>query len=136
MLETYRGVVYPWLADQMGHLTTSRYVEMFDTAFYHLVHLLGEPPVGEGALGWADVRQTIDYRHEARMGALVLIRSGIVRTGRTSLVARHVMSSADEDVVHAIMEATTVRFDLSERKAVPLTAAFLANATAALIEAI
>ena len=118
--ETFRGVVYPWLTDQMGHLTVSRYVEMFDTACYHLFHALGMPFVGNEALGWADVRHEIDYRREAGAGALVLIRSGVLGHGRSSLRARHVMTDPDGGVVHAVMDSTTVRFDLLKRKSVPL----------------
>lgn len=123
-IETYRGVVYPWLTDQMGHLTVARYVEMFDTAAYHLFHALGLPFVSDDPIGWADVRHEIDYRHEARLGALVLIRSGVIGSGRSSLRARHIMTDADDMVVHAIMTSVTVRFDLKARKSVPLPADF------------
>ena len=128
-IETYRGVVFPWLADQMGHLTTSKYVEMFDVASYHLLYALGDRPDGGKALGWADVRQAVEYKAEVGIGALVLIRSGVIKTGRTSYTARHVMTGPDGATVHAVMEATTVRFDLIARKAVPLPEAFAALAS-------
>lgn len=134
LVETFRGVVYPWLCDHMGHLTVPRYFEMFDVAAYHLYHVLGEPTPGDGQFGLADVRHEIDYRHEARVGALLLIRSGVVATGRSSLRARHVMMDPDGQVVHAVLESTTVRLDLVARKSAPLTPAFTTRAADFLIE--
>ena len=129
MIESFRGVAFPWLCDQMGHLTTFRYVEMFDVASYHLMHALGErPQEGTAQLGWADVNQSIDYKAEVRVGALVLIRSGVLRTGRSSFVAQHVMTDPDGETVHAVLTATTVRFDLLERKSAPLPDFLLTNA--------
>lgn len=132
--ETYRGVVFPWLCDQMGHLTTSRYVEMFDVASYHFMHLIKAPPT-DSEMGFADVRQEIDYRDEVRAGALVLIKSALLRVGRTSFRARHVMSDPDENRVHAVMEAVTVRFDLKARQASPLPEFFSASAATFVLDA-
>ena len=128
IIETFRGVVYPWLCDQMGHLTVPRYFEMFDTAAYHLFHALGELSPGDGRIGLADVRQEIEYRHEARAGALVLVRSGVLATGRTSFKARHLMTDPDATVVHAVLDSTTVRFDLESRKSIPLTPTLIRRA--------
>ncbi|WP_156318091.1 thioesterase family protein [Blastomonas sp. AAP25] len=131
MIETHRAVAFPWLCDQMGHLTTFRYVEMFDVASYHLMHALGDRPAGQNAeLGWADVNHTIDYKAEVAIGALLLIRSGVVRTGRNSIVTRHVMTDPDATIEHAILTATTVRFDLVARKSAPLPEAILAGCEA------
>lgn len=129
MIECFRGVAFPWLCDQMGHLTTFRYVEMFDVASYHLMHALGErPQEGSAGLGWADVNHSIDYKAEVKVGALVLIRSGVLRTGRSSFVAQHVMTDPDGEIIHAVLTATTVRFDLLERKSAPLPDFLLTNA--------
>ena len=134
MIETYRGVVFPWLADQMGHLTTSRYVEMFDVAAYHLAHRLGLGPDRTGRFGLADVRQEIDYKVEVPVGALVLIRSGILSSGRSSYRARHMMTSPDRRDTHAVLEAVTVRFDLIQRKSAPLPPDFADRAAEVAVE--
>jgi acyl-CoA thioester hydrolase len=128
LIETYRGVAYPWLTDQMGHLTTSKYLEMFDIAFYHLAHRLGIGYDPSSGIGLADVRQEIDYRHEVPLGALVLVRSGVVSIGRSSFRSRHIMMDADEREVHAELTATTVRFDLSKRESIPLPDDFIRRA--------
>jgi acyl-CoA thioesterase FadM len=107
----------------MGHLTTSRYVEMFDVAAYHFLHLI-KAPATNTEFGWADVRQEIDYCDEVRAGSLILIRSGLLKVGRTSLRTRHVMSDPDETRTHAVLEAVTIRFDLRARKAAALPEGF------------
>ena len=135
MIETYRGVAFPWLCDQMGHLTTFRYVEMFDVASYHLMHALGDRPAAQiGELGWADVNHSIDYKAEVAVGGLLLIRSGVVRTGRSSIVTQHVMTDPDAEVEHAVLTATTVRFDLVARKSAPLPEYFRTGCEAFQVE--
>lgn len=133
-IETYRGVVFPWLADQMGHLTTSRYVEMFDVASYHLLHIAGLGHDSECRTGLADVRQEIDYREEVLVGGLTMIRSGFVSLGRTSFRTRHVMTGADGSVIHSVLEAVTVRFDLAARQSLPLPEGFAERIVDLMIE--
>lgn len=135
LIETYRGVAYPWLSDQMGHLTTSKYVEMFDVAFYHLAHHLGVGYDASSGIGLADVRQEIDYKREVQVGSLVLVRSGVVSIGRSSFRSRHIMMDADGREVHAELTATTVRFDLSRRKSIPLPADFVRRAEPLMVAA-
>jgi acyl-CoA thioester hydrolase len=120
MIESYRGVAFAWMCDQMGHLTTSRYVEMFDVAAYHLADRLGLGLDSIARIGLADVRHEIDYRSEVPVGGLVMIRSGLLATGRSSYRARHIMTDATGSVEHAVMTAVTVRFDLAARKSIPL----------------
>lgn len=135
MMESYRGIAFPWLCDQMGHLTTSRYVEMFDVASYHLMHALGERTESRDTdMGWADVNHSVDYKCEVGIGALVLIRSGVLRTGRSSFAAQHIMTDPGRQKVHAVLTATTVRFDLIERKSAPLPDFLLTNAQAFMID--
>ena len=135
-IETFRGVAFPWHCDQMGHLTTSRYVEMFDVAGYHLLHRIGLTACPEAAIGLADVRQEIDYKSEVPLGGLVVIQSSILKVGRSSLRARHNMTSVDGDLLHAVMEVVTVRFDLTERKSMPFPAEIATRAAALLPEGV
>jgi acyl-CoA thioesterase FadM len=135
MIETYRGVAFPWLCDQMGHLTTFRYVEMFDTASYHFGYMLGIKLDPSGGLGQADVRQEVDYKAEVAAGSLVLVRSGIVSLGTKSYRSRHVMTAPGGDVEFARMEAVTVFFDLKARRAAPFPDGFDVAAQAHLIAA-
>jgi acyl-CoA thioesterase FadM len=133
MIETYRGVAFPWLCDHMGHLTTFRYVEMFDIASYHFGHMLGIDLDPAGGIGQADVRQEVDYKAEVAVGTLLLVRSGIVSLGSKSYRSRHVMTAPGRDVEFARLEAVTVFFDLKARRAAPFPDGFAAAAKAHLI---
>lgn len=123
MAETYRGVAFPWLCDQQGHLTTSQYMLMFDVASYHLMDMVTRGTGDDPALSWADVRHEIDYRAEVPVGALVVIDSTIESLGTSSLRAVHTMRSVDGEQLHARMLAVSVRFDKAARRSAPLSAA-------------
>ena len=135
MMETYRGVVHPWLCDVMGHLTTRHYVAMFDDASYHLAHACGvsvDPAKHDS--GFVDVKLEMDFISELKVGDLVVIRSGIVRLGGKSFTALHHMHRLSDDVLAASMRATSVAFDLKVRKAIALGDAFREKASALMVE--
>jgi acyl-CoA thioester hydrolase len=44
MMETYRGVVYPWHCDHMGHMSVMWCVGKFDEATFQLFAMLGLTP--------------------------------------------------------------------------------------------
>lgn len=121
MLECYRGVVHPWLCDAMGHMTTRHYVAMFDDAGYHLLAAIGyrAEQLDQG-FGFADLKHTITYQAELRVGALVLIRCGIAKVGTRSLTALYRMEELQTGATAAEMEVVMVQFDLRARQAVPL----------------
>jgi acyl-CoA thioester hydrolase len=114
--ETYRGVVFPWLCDTMGHLATQHYMAMFDVASLHFLAMVG-PPLSEltaQGMGWADVRHEISYKREVRTGELLIIRSCLLSIGNSSLRYRHTMAGED-DGIRAVLEAVSVHFDLRSR---------------------
>ena len=40
-IETYRGVVYPWSIDHVGHMNVASYTARFDEATWHFLGELG-----------------------------------------------------------------------------------------------
>ncbi|UZD54507.1 acyl-CoA thioesterase [Caldimonas aquatica] len=44
LVETYRGTVYPWHCDHMGHMNVMWYVGKFDEATWQLLTMLGLSP--------------------------------------------------------------------------------------------
>ncbi len=122
MIQTYYGVVQPWLCDTMGHLTTRHYVGMFDDSHWHFFAELGanHEEMLERGEGFADVKSTLEYKQELHNGALVVIRGAIVSLGGKSFVHRHEMYNRSSGELAATMENITVAFDLKARKAVPL----------------
>ena len=127
-IETYRNAIYPWQCDSMGHMNTQFYCGIFDAASFHMLSRLGPyaelEPLGQG---WADVKQTIEYKHEMRAGALVHVKSVLLKAGNKSVEFRHSMLNSETGVLHATSENITVLFDLKARKALPLSDAIRAR---------
>ena len=121
---TYRGVVYPWQCDSMGHLTTRCYMGMFDDASLHFLYEVGfrTSSLTEAKIGWADVKHSIEYLKELRHGALIQIESQPVSISVRSIEYLHEMRHIEFGELHARMLAKTVQFDLSARKSVPILA--------------
>ena len=118
-IETYVGVVHPWMCDAMGHLNVRHYVAMFDDASFQLLGRITAPDATP-TLGWADVRMEIDYMHETAAGTLVTVRTVVEKVGRSSLTYRHEMRGTLNDLLHARMLVVTVRFDLTSRSKIDL----------------
>ena len=58
---TYRGAVYPWHCDHIGHMNVMWYVGKFDEATWHLFAAVGLTPsyLRSGHRGMAAVQQNI-----------------------------------------------------------------------------
>ena len=121
-IETFRGVAHPWLCDVFEHLNTRHQMAMFDDAGFHLLHAIGPDAASLAAdrKGWADVRLEVDLAHEVPKGALVVVRSHVVKLGRSSVTHHHAMHGLDDDRVHSRLQVVTVFFDLEARKAAAL----------------
>ncbi len=122
-VETFRGVVFPWHCDSMGHFSVQHQMPLLDNAAYHLLGEFG-PVTGmeDGRrVGWADVRHDIQYLHELVAGDLVILRSGILHIGTSSLRHRTTMSRRSDGLACTVMEGVTVRFDLDARQSLPLS---------------
>ena len=63
---TYRGTVYPWHCDHMGHMNVMWYVGKFDEATWQFFHAVGLSPslLRERWRGMAAVEQRISYARE------------------------------------------------------------------------
>jgi acyl-CoA thioester hydrolase len=130
---TFVGVAHPWMCDAMGHMNVRYYMAMFDDASFQLLgRLTGVEK--DKLLGWADVRHEIEYKQETAAGMLVTIRSHVTRIGRTSVTYHHMLTGSLEGELHAEATTTSVRFDLTARKAIELDAALRSRAEALLLK--
>ena len=121
-VETWRGVAYPWNCDSMGHMNTQFYAALYDGASFHFLSMLAPyNALKDSGLGWADVRQTIEYKHEVRMGALLVVKTRLKRLGNKSVEYHHEVLNAETGDLHSTSEQVTVLFDLNRRAAAPLT---------------
>lgn len=123
------AVAHPWLADAMGHLTTRNYLAIFDDAawqcFAELGYRAGEAS-GQG-WGWADVKAETNYLREVPVGALLQVRSRVLRAGRSSLTIEHALVDRSDNFVVATLVCTSVCFDLQARRSRPLHEAVVAR---------
>lgn len=120
-LVTYKGCVYPWHCDHIGHMNIMWYVGKFDEANWNLFAQLGMTPTylrGE-MRGMAAVQQTITYKHELIAGDIIEVRSQVLEVREKSLRFVHAMHNAETDILAAQCEIVGVHMDRSARKAVP-----------------
>ena len=121
-METYRGAVYPWQCDHMGHMNVMWYTGKFDEATWALFLALGITPsyLRERSRGMAAVEQTIAYQRELRAGDVVFVRSWILEVREKVLRFGHEMINAETGEVAATTELRGVHFDRDARRACPL----------------
>jgi acyl-CoA thioester hydrolase len=119
---SFRGVIFPWDCDAMGHLSNKHYLGLFDQAAWHVFLALGyRPEMAEREhIGLADVHQTIAFHRELRAGQLIAVRSWLERIGSKSLTARHEMFDATDGTAVASLTSVTTFFHLRERKSLPI----------------
>jgi acyl-CoA thioester hydrolase len=74
---TYKGAVYPWQCDHIGHMNVMWYVGKFDEANWNFFARLGLTPTyfAEQHRGMAAVQQNIAHKHELLAGNIVEVRS-------------------------------------------------------------
>jgi acyl-CoA thioester hydrolase len=121
---TYRGAIYPWHCDHMGHMNVMWYVGKFDEATWHLfasAGLTGKRMRAEN-IGMVAVEQRIEYKRELLAGDLITIRSWFQEVREKALLLVHEMVNEETQEVAARTFLTGVCLDTTTRKARPLPA--------------
>jgi len=131
-LETYRGVVYPWHCDHMGHMNVMWYTGKFDEATWALFASIGLTPSALRAenRGMVAVRQVIEYREELLAGDVVVVRSRMLEVRDKVLRFAHSLVNLETGRVSATSELTGVHLDRLARRACPLPADVMERARA------
>jgi acyl-CoA thioester hydrolase len=129
---TYRGAVYPWHCDHVGHMNVMWYVGKFDEATWNLFHRIGITPayLRANQRGMAAVDQHIEYRRELKAGDVVTIRSQVLSLEGRKIRFRHEMSNNDTGEVAAVTTLLGVHLDTVARKSCPFPPEILARAPA------
>jgi acyl-CoA thioester hydrolase len=127
MLETYRGAVYPWHCDHMGHMNVMWYVSKFDEGTWNLFAALGVTAayLRENRRGMAAVQQNITYRRELLSGDIVAVRSGLLEMRDKVAKFVHEMRNAHTGEVAAVCVLTGVHMDTVARKSTPFPPAIV-----------
>src|SRR6516164_659672 len=121
---TYRGAIYPWHCDHMGHMNVMWYVGKFDEATWHLLASAGltGKRMREERIGMVAVEQRIEYKRELLAGDLITIRSWFQEVREKALLFVHEMANEETQGVAARTFLTGVCLDTKTRKARPLPA--------------
>ena len=134
---TYRGAVYPWHCDHVGHMNVMWYVGKFDEATWNLFQRVGITPayLRGNQRGMAAVDQHIEYRRELKAGDVVTIRSEILEMAGKKIRFRHEMSNGETNEISAVTTLLGVHMDTGARKACPFPAELLDKARALIASA-
>ncbi|MCA6124394.1 acyl-CoA thioesterase [Bradyrhizobium sp. WSM 1704] len=122
---TYRGTVYPWHCDHIGHMNVMWYVGKFDEASWNMFARIGLTPsyLRESGRGMAAVQQNIAYKRELLAGDNVEVRSRLVELRDRLVRISHEMRNVESGEVAAMCEITAVHLDRAERKSTPFAPA-------------
>src|SRR5579872_2188597 len=96
---TYKGVVYPWQCDHVGHMNVMWYTGKFDEATWNLMAELG---ITAGYLrsrqrGMVAVQQNTSYRQELLAGDVVEVRSRVLEVRDKVIRFEHEMRNVEKD---------------------------------------
>ena len=119
LLLTYRGTIYPWHCDHMGHMNVMWYVGKFDEATWHLLASVGlsAARMREESMGMVAVEQRIEYKRELLAGDLITIRSGVQEVREKAVLFFHDMINEQTQEIAARTFLTGVCLDTNTRKA-------------------
>ena len=131
---TYRGTVYPWHCDHVGHMNVMFYVGKFDEATWQLFRELGLSPsfLRQARRGMAAVDQHISYTQELHAGDIITVRSSLLEFKEKSLRFVHEMSHDESNVIVARTTLKAVHLDTEARKSCAFPAAISTRAAAML----
>ena len=116
---TYRGTVYPWHCDHIGHMNVMWYSGKFDEATWQLLAKLGltRAHFREHGAGMVAVEQNITYKRELLAGDIVTVRSRLLEINEKSVRLLHEMINDETGELAAVSEIVGVYMDTTLRKA-------------------
>jgi len=121
-IETYRGTVYPWSIDHVGHMNVQFYTARFDEATWQFLARLGLTPAYLEASGHRAVAadQRTQYHREVLAGTLLHVTTELLAVGRSSLRFVHRMYDSVTGEAVATTELVGVYFDVARRASAQL----------------
>jgi acyl-CoA thioester hydrolase len=134
---TYRGTVYPWHCDHVGHMNVMWYVGKFDEATWQLFNLIGMTPgfLKGAKRGMAAVDQHISYQRELHAGAVVSVYSAVLEIKEKSISFRHEMRNDESGEVAAHTTLKALHLDTELRRSTAFTAEIISAARALIVPA-
>jgi acyl-CoA thioester hydrolase len=129
LLPTYRGMVYPWHCDHMGHMNVMWYVGKFDEATWNLFSAIGVTAafLREKKRGMAAVQQNITYRRELVAGDTLTVHSAFLEVREKLARFVHEMRNGETGEIAAYCMLTGVHIDTEQRRSCPFPQEILAR---------
>lgn len=117
---TYKGCIYPWHCDHVGHMNVMWYVGKFDEATWNLFAAFGLVPsyLRRENRGMVAVEQHLAYKRELLAGDIIEISSRVLEARDKSIKFAHEMRNGETGEVAALCELTGIHLDRATRKAV------------------
>jgi acyl-CoA thioester hydrolase len=122
LIESYRGFVYPWSVDHIGHMNVQFYTSRFDEATWHFFARLGLTPtfLNENNRGMVALDQRIQYKQEVTAGSLLHVKTELIEIKRKTIRFIHHMFNSETDHVIATSELVSAYLDKELRKTTAL----------------
>ena len=119
---TYRGMVYPWHCDHMGHMNVMWYTAKFDEACWQMLSKIGLTiaRLKQDGAALAAVEQHIQYKRELHAGDGVTIQSALLEVKDRSVHMLHKMIHDASGQVASTTVVVGVYLDAVVRKAIQL----------------
>jgi acyl-CoA thioester hydrolase len=129
---TYRGAVYPWHCDHVGHMNNMWFAGKFDEASWNFLLMLGVTPtyLRDAERGMAAVELSTTFEKEVMAGDSVEVRTELIEVRERVIRFRHAMYNVETGERCASCTATGVHVDIRLRRAVPMPEAIRAAAEA------
>lgn len=129
---TYRGAVYPWHCDHVGHMNVMWYTGKFDEATWNLFAQLGitRKFLSDNARGMAAVEQKTRYLRELHAGDIVTIYSRLLKLEGKKIHFIHEMINGETGELAATSELFGLHLDTDIRKSCPFPDDIQANGRA------
>jgi acyl-CoA thioester hydrolase len=123
-LLTYRGTVYPWHCDHVGHMNNMWYAGKFDEASWSLLLQLGITPsyLRDSHCGMAALSQETEFKRELLAGDVVEVCSEVLEIREKIIRFVHTMYNAEGGEIAATCAITGIHMDRRIRKSCPFPA--------------
>lgn len=127
-----RDTVKPDDVDSTGQLALSAAVQRFSASNAHVLAAFGLTPayMREQRRGFSTFEFQLAMGATVRPGAVLVVRSGLMHVGKSSMRILHVMTDARTGVEVASLHQSGVHFDQDRRRPIPLPEDLRARALA------
>lgn len=117
---SYKGVVYPWHCDHMGHMNVMWYMGKFDEAAWSFISETGltMSKMREEEKGIVAAEHKLQYFKECLAGDLLTIKSHLLSISDKTMTMKHEMFFTETGDAVASAELICIYFDKKIRRAI------------------